>query len=259
MEICVLASGSNGNALYIESRTTRTAILIDCGISRLQIARRLWEKGKTLENVSAIFLSHEHTDHTRGVNVTTKLFGFPVYMTEGTYGGLRDKRYLNGVELIHQSGESQIGDLTIQSIPKSHDARDPIAFAISCNGKMFLTATDFGIPNDDIISSISSADAILLEMNYDEEMLKNGPYPYWLQQRILSNHGHMSNVHSASLIFEHANSRLRHLILGHLSENNNDPRLVQREIDTIIERRDDLNPVVHIASRYKAGDIIQLT
>ena len=258
MEICVLASGSNGNALYVESLKTSTAVLIDCGISRRRVVNRLAQKGKSLENVSAIFVTHEHTDHTRGLNVTCKLFDIPLFLTGGTYEGLKDKRHLNRIHLIEKNATIRIGDLIVNAIPKSHDALEPTAYSVSSNGKMFLYATDFGKPDDEIKYLISRANAILLEMNYDDAMLENGPYPYYLRQRIKSSHGHMSNLHSANLIFEYASSHLSHLILGHLSENNNRPEIVRGEIEKVLNQRQDLRPSVHIASRYQASELIRL-
>lgn len=258
MEICVLASGSNGNAVYIESVQTGTSILIDCGISRRRIVNRLAEKGKTLKNVSAIFVTHEHVDHTCGLNVTCKLFKIPLFLTEGTYQGLKDKRYLSQIHFIKRDATTRIGDLLVEAIPKLHDALEPIAFTVSSNGKKFLCATDFGEPNGEIETLIGQSDAILLEANYDEEMLEHGPYPYFLRKRIKSLYGHMSNFHSANLILKYASPRLSYLILGHLSENNNCPEIVRQEIENVLSQREDLKPTVHIASRYEASELIQL-
>jgi phosphoribosyl 1,2-cyclic phosphodiesterase len=258
MEICVLASGSNGNAIYVGSPKSGAGILLDCGISRRQIKLRLEEKGKSLEKIDAIFLTHEHSDHVLGLRVTCKYYPIPVYLTRGTWQGLTELPQADQINFIDAQQPVRIRDIFIQPLPKAHDAREPVAFLIELNGSQLLYATDFGAPNPEIIRAIQSAHAILLETNYDPAMLENGPYPEYLKQRIRSNHGHMSNFHSAQLIRDFATPALKHLILGHLSENNNHPELALQAVQEIIRERADLNPKIHVASRYAAGELIQL-
>jgi len=258
MEICVLASGSNGNAIYLGSPNSGAAILLDCGITRRQIKLRLEEKGKSLEKISAIFLTHEHSDHVLGLRVTCKYYPIPVYLTRGTCQGLTECPESGLLNFIDARQPVQLHDFFIQPIPKSHDARDPVAFFIELDGHRLLYATDFGTPNPEIIQAITAAHVILLETNYDPEMLENGPYPEYLKQRIRSKHGHMSNHHSAELIRDFATPALKHLILGHLSENNNHPDLALEAVREIIRERTDLNPQIHVASRHIAGELIRL-
>lgn len=258
MEICVLASGSNGNALYVGSSASGTGILLDCGISRRQIKIRLEERGKSLDEIDAIFLTHEHSDHIRGLRVTCKYYQIPIYLTRGTWNGLVDQTQYQQVNFIENAQSVQLNDIRVHPIAKSHDALEPVAFLLELNDKRLLYATDFGAPNPEIIRAIRNANVILLETNYDIQMLQNGPYPEYLKQRIRSNYGHMSNLHAAELIRDYATAELQYLILGHLSENNNHPELALHEIQKIIAQQLQLNPRIIVASRRQAGELIQL-
>ncbi|MCI0514291.1 MBL fold metallo-hydrolase [candidate division KSB1 bacterium] len=258
MEFCVLASGSNGNAIYVGSRKSGAGILLDCGISRRQIQLRLTARNKSLEQINAIFISHEHVDHVVGLNVICKYYHLPIYLTRGTWQGLRNKSHLKNVQWLDYERPIQVADLTVESIPKSHDALEPIAFSISLNGTQLLYATDFGAPNAAIIQKIQTARVIILETNYDPQMLETGPYPEHLKRRIRSAQGHMSNFHAADLIRQYATPDLKYLILGHLSQNNNLPELAHREVLRVISQRIDLQPELRVASRFQAGELLTL-
>lgn len=258
MEICSIASGSNGNAIYVGSEQSGVSVLLDCGISRRQLRQRLAKIGKDLNQISAIFITHEHFDHVKGLQVTCKYHSVPIYLTQGTWYGLRRRIKIDNCRIIQKNEIIQLADLTIEAIPKSHDACEPIAFTITQNQNRLFYATDFGMPNEAIISQIKTANIILLETNYDPIMLENGPYPHYLKRRILSPRGHMSNIESAQLIRDYASPQLSHLILGHISENNNHPQLAWQEVQRVIAERNDLHPEIIIASRYEAGELIRL-
>jgi len=255
MRVIVLNSGSNGNAVFVESVESGHALLFDCGISRKQIELRLQAHKRSLSNVLGIFLTHEHGDHVRGLPTLTKLHRIPTYLTEGTYQGLRKYRSDTEFHIISNNDSVDIGEFTVFSRPKSHDARDPVYFELLSGNKRFVYATDLGVAGNDFPDSLRMADAVMLESNYDEEMLNNGPYPEYLKARIRSGKGHLSNKQSMDLLRDHCNGRLSMLIFAHLSENNNRPELVQRELDTLLQLRPEFRPRVHIASRRTVSEV----
>ena len=258
MNIIVLNSGSNGNAVYVESPRSGAAVLLDCGISRKQIEQRLKVHGRALGNVCAVFVTHEHTDHVRGLPVTTKLYRIPTFLTESTWRHMRKYRPHKGHRFIANSGSVTVEDITVDARPKSHDAADPVVFVVTIGGLRFLYATDLGVHDEAIRHLIGDVDAALIESNYDERMLENGPYPAHLKDRIRAPHGHLSNRQAMELVECHCNGRLRTLIFGHLSENNNSPEVVQREVDAMLSRRDGFRPRIVVASRDGVGDLLTI-
>ncbi|PLX32271.1 MAG: MBL fold metallo-hydrolase [Ignavibacteria bacterium] len=258
MNIIVLNSGSNGNAVYVESPHTGAAVLLDCGISRRQIELRLKVHGRHLQSVRGIFVTHEHGDHVRGVPVTTKLYRIPTYLTEATFRGMWRNKPHKGHRFMGNTEAVTIEDIEVRAYPKSHDAADPVFFVVTIDGRRFLYATDLGMHDATVAGLLGEVDAALVESNYDEHMLETGSYPQYLKDRIRSEHGHLSNHQAMSLIREHANGRLRMLILGHLSENNNTPEIVQREADALFDGIRGSTPRVVVASRYEVGDVLTL-
>lgn len=217
-------SGSNGNCYYVGNETE--AVLIDAGISNREIIRRMNGLGLSIEKVKAIFISHEHTDHTRGVAVLSRRHRIPVYLTEKTrwYSGIR---FDTGLVQTFTSGEMiKIGALTIEPFLKSHDAADPHSFTIHCKGITAGVFTDLGLACDRVIHQMGRCNAAFLESNYDEGMLDRGPYPLYLKRRIKGAQGHLSNMQALELFLNHRSPRLSLLILSHLSAQNNHPRIV---------------------------------
>lgn len=234
LKFCSLASGSSGNCYYVATETV--GVLIDAGISRTRIAKSLQYIGEDIERVSALFITHEHSDHISGLRVLLKKNKIDVYMTEGTY-----RQILRNGELVTQSeircilpfSEISVGDLTISCFPVSHDAADPVCYKITAaDGAAVGIITDLGWADPEVIDRFSDVDLLLLESNHDVELLKIGPYPPFLKKRILSKQGHLSNE-SAATIARHlrAEGRMRYLILGHLSEVNNHPDLAYETVN----------------------------
>ncbi len=223
--ISSLNSGSNGNCYYIGNATD--AVLIDAGISCKETEKRMKRLGLSMDLVKAIFVSHEHADHITGIRVLSKKYKLPVYITPHT---LRSAgRILEKDLVMHfKAGEAvSIGALVIKAFPKSHDAIDPHSFMISANGINIGVLTDIGNCCDHITTHFSQCHAAFLEANYCDDMLMNGGYPYILKKRISGDNGHLSNRQALDLFIKYRGRQLSHLILAHLSKNNNKPELVE--------------------------------
>ena len=223
--IASLNSGSNGNCYY--AGNGRDAVLIDAGISRTETEKRLHQLGLSINTVKAIFISHEHIDHVKGVSGFANKFSLPVYITEGTLK--------NGPHLIRKlsrpfrAGEPvEVGTLTVTPFTKKHDAVDPHSFLISHEGTNVGVFTDIGSVCEQVIQYFSQCHAAFLEANYDEAMLDSGPYPLLLKNRIKGDQGHLSNLQALDLFTSHRPDFMTHLLLAHLSKENNDPELVRQ-------------------------------
>ncbi|MBD1432028.1 MBL fold metallo-hydrolase [Sphingobacterium sp. DN00404] len=226
MKYCALASGSNGNCYYVAN--AEDAVLIDVGINAKHLELRMANLGIAPATIKAIFITHEHTDHIRGLAVFCKRYQIPVYMTSGSYRGARLLLPENLTHIIRRDQRVEIGSLTVCGVPKYHDAQEPCSFLIS-NGKINIgVLTDIGRICDNVKHVIQQADVLLLETNYDEELLHSGNYPFFLKSRIQNGWGHLSNHIALETFLAYRTSRLRHLILGHLSGQNNNVELVHR-------------------------------
>lgn len=258
LNIIVLNSGSNGNAVYVESHKSGTAVLLDCGISRTKIESRLKVHGRYLNSVKAVFITHEHRDHIHGLDVVSKIYRPKIYLTERTYKNIRNRRSVSEFHFLTHIDTVHINDLTVDVFPKNHDAADPIFLQVTSGKKRFLYATDLGTHNEHLLRLLPHADAIMMESNYDHEMLINGGYPEVLKQRILSDNGHLSNAHAMGLIERHCDGKLQTLILGHLSENNNNPEIVRQEVEALVARKKNFTPKIHIASRHDVSEVMEI-
>jgi phosphoribosyl 1,2-cyclic phosphodiesterase len=258
MKIIVLNSGSNGNAIYVESARSGTAVLLDCGISRRQIDMRLKIHGRAIDRIRGIFITHEHADHLRGLQSVLRVHRIPVYLTEQTYLNVWKKDVIKWRRFIRTTETMTVDDIVVQAFPKSHDAADPVMLLVSSGEKRFLYATDLGTTNPHLESILPTLDALLLESNYDKRMLWNGEYPEYLKERIDADHGHLSNTQAMEILERHASGKLRLLILGHLSENNNAPEVVESELRSLLEKNPAFAPTIHIASRYNVSEVFPI-
>jgi phosphoribosyl 1,2-cyclic phosphodiesterase len=222
MLITSLNSGSNGNCYYVGN--DREAILVDAGISCREIERRMKRLGLSMDKVKAVFVSHEHTDHIRGIPVLAHKYKLPVYITAPTQ--LHGRLHLSNVIAFTAYEPVSVGDLTVTPFPKLHDASDPYSFIVTCNGVRVGVFTDIGSPCEHVIRHFSQCHAAFLETNYDEDMLANGKYPYYLKKRISGERGHLSNKQALELFKAHRPSYMSYLFLSHLSKENNCPNLV---------------------------------
>lgn len=224
MNLCSIASGSSGNCIY--TGTEDTGILIDAGISAKRIEQGLASIHKDMKEIKGIFVSHEHSDHIKGLGVLARKYHIPIYATKGTIEAIKAMSCLGEIDekLYHRIGADQevlIEDLTVKPFRISHDAAEPVAYRVECGEKSAAVATDLGFYNQEIIDKLQSLDVLLLESNHDIHMLEVGGYPYPLKQRILGDKGHLSNESAGKLLCHLLHDDLKAVFLGHLSKENN--------------------------------------
>lgn len=222
---CALASGSNGNSYYIAKGNT--AILVDVGINNKHLHLRMASLGINPASIDAIFITHEHTDHICGLAVFAKRYQIPVYLTVGTYESSRIQLPEYLLHFIKADSIVNVGDLSVYGIPKYHDAKEPCSFMVTDGEINISVLTDIGRICVNVMKAIEISDVLFLESNFDEDMLQNGRYPYYLKNRIRGGEGHLSNRISMDAFLAHRSSRMKHLILGHLSGENNRVELVE--------------------------------
>lgn len=253
LHIASLNSGSNGNCYYVGNN--EEAVLVDVGISCREIEKRMHVLGLDPGGLKAIFITHEHTDHTSGLLSLIKKYRLPVYITPAT---CRGTGFLLNQEMIHSFTAFepvQIGNLSITAFPKWHDASDPHSIIISYAGITAGVFTDIGEPCKNVIRYFKLCHAVFLETNYDDQMLANGRYPVFLKNRIRSKRGHLSNAQALQLFLHHRPSFMTHLLLSHLSKENNHPAMVEalfnrhaNGINIIHAPRDRSTAVYHIVA-----------
>ena len=220
-----LNSGSNGNCYYVGNE--HEAVLVDAGISCREIERRMRNLYLNIHRVKAVFISHEHVDHIRGVVVLANKYKLPVYITPAT---LKNSQLFLDKELLHTFKANEpvlIGGLAITPFVKQHDAIEPFSFVVEGNGIRVGVITDIGFACEQVVHYFKQCHACFLESNYDEQMLEDGGYPLHLKRRIRGGKGHLSNKQALQLFIEHRSSFMSHLFLSHLSKNNNSAELVQ--------------------------------
>lgn len=250
--IASLNSGSNGNCYYIGNQ--QEAVLIDAGISCRETEKRMERLGLSLNRVKAIFISHEHTDHTRGVEVIARKYKIPVYITPDTHKNSRLRVNPNLLKTFTAFTPVLIGSLQVNAFPKWHDAAEPHSFTILGNGITIGVFTDLGIACEHVVDHFKQCHAAFLEANYDEIMLEEGSYPYHLKQRIRGVNGHLSNIQALELFTSHKSSSLSHLLLSHLSQYNNNPKLVH---DLFSKNAGGTH--IAIASRHQESEVFCIT
>ncbi len=255
MRMVVLQSGSNGNCVYVEAGRVR--LLVDAGISGLQAKLRLAFHGVDVCQIDALLISHDHRDHIRSLGVFQRKFGIPAYVTESTLA-VAQKFYplgpLGKIYLFQPGQVLHLGDLKVHTIPTPHDAVEGVAFVLDDGQKRLGILTDLGHPFPELRRLIHTLDAVLLESNYDPQMLQQGSYPDWLKRRIRGPRGHLSNPEAAHLLRSALGDRLRWACLGHLSENNNSPEIALQTHQQVLEGRLPLA----VASRYGVSDLFEV-
>lgn len=250
--ISSLNSGSNGNCYYVGNNNE--AVLVDVGISCKEVEKRMLRSNLSMNKVKAIFISHEHSDHIKGVQVLSKKYSLPVYITSLT---LKNSRLVLEDHLINSFKGYEpikIGGLAVTPFPKRHDASDPFSFIVEGNGVKIGVLTDIGSACQHVIENFKQCHAAFLEANYDEGLLESGYYPYYLKQRIRSDRGHLSNKQALELFVNHKPEFMSLVILSHLSKDNNCPVIVK---DLFTQHASQTQVV--IASRLQETDVFQIS
>lgn len=228
LTLCVLGSGSKGNAIYL--RAGGTSLLIDAGLSTRQIGLRLGSIGVSLDELDALLITHEHRDHLAGAKVLSKRHPLPIYFNQATLKAARPFLPESAaIECFENGVPFKIGSLVIEAFSISHDAADPVGYIIHSAKHKVAIATDLGYVSTLVREKIKGSQLVVLESNHDLEMLKNGPYPWEIKQRVWGRQGHLSNKESAALLREIYHFRLQHVVMAHVSEINNHTDLVWQE------------------------------
>lgn len=258
---CSLYSGSSGNCYYVETENTK--LLIDAGVSLKKIEEGLNSIGILPSSLNGILVSHEHTDHIQSIGNISKKYDIPIYANSKTFDAMpkqtskiSDKNF----KYIQMNETFSINDLDIKPFSTPHDAANPCGFALSHCGKKICTATDIGHINNEIIKNLEGSSFVLLEANYDPDVLKYTKYPYKLKSRIAGPNGHLSNLTAGKTLNYLINNGLKKAMLGHLSKESNFPELAyQTVVDEIISSGTDISKVnITVADRNKNSSIIHI-
>lgn len=232
---CPLFSGSKGNSMYVG--TSQSGVLIDVGMSAKQTTLALERIGVEPQSVKAIFITHEHSDHVKGLRVFASKYGIQMYSSNGTLSALDETGVLNGKFIADEmSSGVEVDGMYITSFQTPHDSRESVGYVVTLGDRKAAVVTDLGEMTDDIMHAISGCDLVLIESNHDVGMLENGDYPYFLKRRILSKKGHLSNDSCAKAVTQLLESGTTRFVLGHLSGENNIPELAyQNTYSALVE------------------------
>ena len=255
VKFCVLASGSSGNAALLATENTR--ILVDAGLSMRETGKRLKAIGESLGSLDAILITHEHSDHVAGLPVMARNRDVRavIYMSRLTAPAIDwGESHQPRLETFQAGAGFHVGDIEVESFSIPHDARDPVGFRFEAQGVRIGVATDLGYVPESIKFHLRRTDLLLLESNHDLDMLKVGPYPWSVKQRVMSRVGHLSNLSMCDFLAEDLDSTTAHLLLGHLSEQNNHPEIVRLMASQTLERRG-LPTRLAIASQHAPSEV----
>jgi phosphoribosyl 1,2-cyclic phosphodiesterase len=256
MKFCVLGSGSRGNCTYIEEGNTR--LLIDAGFSGKEIVRRLAMIDRTPEQLTALIVTHEHGDHVAGVGVLSRRFKLPVYANPGTHQAAEKKvGKLYALREFSTGEYFELAGLGVHPFAISHDTADPVGFVVDNGERALGYCTDTGRLTKLMAHQLGKCHGLILESNHDPQMLRDGPYPLSLQQRVQSNMGHLANEEAASFACELVGGSLQTLILAHLSETNNHPELARRAMEQKLVNHP-ARPELIIATQSNPGPVVGL-
>jgi len=260
MKLCSLASGSSGNASYFVHNNAK--FLVDVGVSKRSIETELIKLNEKPEDISAIFITHEHSDHIKGLGPFLRAHPVPVYLTQGTLNKVLTYKTLGKVDsglfnVITSGCDYTIENVLIRPIATNHDAAEPVAYKFSADDKSVAVVTDLGTYTESLIEDLKEIDACIIEANHDVRMLELGPYPYQLKLRILGKYGHLSNDDCVAFIKVLMKKRLKEVILGHLSKENNLPKIAYETIKQGIEDSHLETPKIFVASEIGHSEWIK--
>lgn len=255
MEVVSLQSGSNGNCIYVEAGGNR--LLFDAGITGRQAEMRLAAAGRAIRGIDAVIVSHDHSDHTKYAGVYHRKFGLPLLGTEATLNTAHDRHALGRLQRLQhfRAGETiSFSGCRVHTIPTPHDGVDGVAFVVDDGDRRLGIFTDLGHVFAGLADVLATLDAVILESNYDPQMLDHGPYPAWLKQRIRGDGGHISNDEAAELLAAAAGPQMQWACLAHLSQDNNRPDSAM----AAHRRRLGAGFPLCIASRHEASEVMRL-
>ena len=233
LRVAVLASGSKGNAAYIELDGVR--LLIDAGISARRITRSLADLGVDAASLDGVFITHEHSDHIKGLPTLLKQYRLPLFAPPATLRAIGESLAVPEDTFTPLAGDVMLGSVAVKSFSTLHDAASPVGYAV-CGSEKCALATDLGFLTNDVMAAVEGSDVLILEANHDRELLQSGSYPWRLKQRILSNRGHLSNS-AAAWALVRLKKRPRAVFLAHMSQENNRPELVEETVRTILAQQ----------------------
>ena len=251
IEICSIASGSNGNCYYIGNESD--AVIIDCGIYFSHLKKRCELSGVDLTKIRAVFVSHEHGDHVRGVRTAAKRLSIPAYFTPSTYNQTYSRIRPSYYIPVIPGEEVGLYGFNVKAFKKYHDAVDAVSFRVEYQGVNIGVMTDIGVADVTLCKEFSKCQAVFLESNYDEEMLQNGPYPQVLKDRVASNVGHLSNSQAFALVRDFANEDLKHIVFSHVSKENNTAEKILEKFEPFKDKY-----IMTVAPRFTPGEIIRI-
>lgn len=257
VKFCVLASGSSGNAALLATENTR--ILVDAGLSMRELGRRMALVGEDLEKIDAILVTHEHSDHIAGVAVLARRLKQPkpFFLTRLTGPAIDWEHSVPILEPFQAGASFRIGDIEVQSFSVPHDAIDPVGFTFRAHGVKIGLANDLGYIPESVKYHLRDCDLLMIEANHDVEMLKVGPYPWSVKQRVMSRVGHLSNTVTCDFLADELDSRTEHVVLGHLSEANNHPEIVRALANEALDRRGFFAPRISVAEQSRPSEVFQ--
>ncbi len=256
LKVSILGSGSRGNAALVA--TSRARVLVDAGFSFRSLRKRLSEIGESAEALDAVLISHEHSDHVSGLPVLSRKLETPVYMTPRTEAAIDWGKKKPRVESFEAGSKLSIADLEVESFTIPHDAADPVGFSFRQNGHKAVLATDLGYMTESIKRHIRGCDLLVLESNHDLEMLKVGPYPWFVKQRVMSRVGHLSNQAVSDYLTNEFDLDTRILVLAHLSGNNNHPEIARMFADQALERAGAGRTRLLVADQDRPSEVFEL-
>ena len=253
MKVCILGSGSRGNAIWV--RSGKTAILVDAGLSFRQFKQRLAAVDEDPGRLKAVLITHEHSDHIRGLPLLLRKIGVPVFATPGTAAAIADWLELNGFELLASGEKFELGPFQVLAFPVSHDAAEPVGLVVEDQHSRLGLATDLGLVTRLVEERLKDCQGLILEMNHDTRMLKDGPYPWEVKQRIQSRFGHLANEKGGELLSRVHHPDLEHVWLAHRSEINNTPALQRAAAEDAVGRRE---TQIHLTWQERPAEAVEL-
>lgn len=264
MIFCSLASGSSGNCYYIGNQ--KHGLLIDVGISARRIKVCMNNLGLPIDNIRGILITHDHIDHTKASGMLARKLHLPIYATQKTWERMKQLTFLGELpnelwRAVEPQTRFEIEDFEIEAFRVSHDAADTVGYQLHIDGKSATVATDLGFIHPDSTRYFTSAELLVIESNYDEKMLLNGRYPAHLKARIKSDRGHLCNDHTAQFLAEHYHPGISHVLLGHLSADNNHPDVALNTLLRAFEARGrcfEPHTVVKVLRRETPSEVFTL-